>query len=445
MRYFNRILKILQLLFFVALTWGIIYFISCTSPHNKGSLISLLPKETTFKASIHTERFIKTFLTDAFFKSTITSTEAKHFIPKKQNQKQKIITGGVDFRSEVVYFQDVWRKQSSDGILFRITNYDSFKTFQQQFKEYTIQFNENYGVVYLTSDKTSKKTKEHLIQKAQSIISNKPKISNKDESSIINVYYKGNKNTYMKNISLGATVQNERILLTGKGTKNQIKSHQSNNYYSITNTKEKEYLEIQSGQLPDSIYNYIDVIFNEIGIELPTMNYQQLLVYGFNIDNSKGKTVFLPNFDGVFRFNKTLDIQSKIDSICLVDQKIKKNSDDSYLVREYIYYFKQLSSNEVYFGTSPNIDMQKLEGNPLTFIRGNPSALLNIEADGFVAQIIMMLPQVKYTKQFFENVDCLDIHTENISEKKINIIGEMRLKKGKMMSVEMVKYLLLFF
>ena len=107
------------------------------------------------------------------------------------------------------------------------------------------------------------------------------------------------------------------------------------------------------------------------------------------------------------------------------------------------YHYNQLSENEIFVGISEKPSIKNIENKPAYIMRGIPTALLEIQGESFIAGFIQMLPQVRLSKQFFEDVTYFDIQAT--TEKDLmNIEGEIRLKDDQLMSVELAKYVFMF-
>jgi hypothetical protein len=169
-----------------------------------------------------------------------------------------------------------------------------------------------------------------------------------------------------------------------------------------------------------------------------------MIIYGISIENISGSTVFLPKFDWILRFDSIVDLNTQLNSFDATVERMHILDKKSIQIGGTKYFYKQISEHEIYIGITefPKIESKKTQILPL--LRGYPSAALEIEGKGIIASFINIMPQVKNTKVFMENVEYFDIHTTNENTDQLKINGEIRLKEGKMMSVELVKFILMF-
>ena len=103
----------------------------------------------------------------------------------------------------------------------------------------------------------------------------------------------------------------------------------------------------------------------------------------------------------------------------------------------------QLSENEIYIGVNENPNYSSIERIPNYSVNGYPSAVLDIDGQGFVAGFIKMMPPIKLSKQFLEDVTQFEINSEQAGD-YMEIKGEIVLNQGKLMTVELAKYIFLF-
>lgn len=212
----------------------------------------------------------------------------------------------------------------------------------------------------------------------------------------------------------------------------------------LTEPSTTKYLEFQSGQLPDSLYQYFEFVFKEIGIEIPKITSQQMLLYGLSIENIRGSTTVLPKFDWILRFDSIIDLDSQLVSINTSTDMMKIIDKKSIKIGETLYYYSQISSHEIYIGVTESPKIKSIKTQVLPLLKGNPSVLLEIEGKGLIAQLINVMPQVKNTRVFMENIEYFNIHTSDDNGANLKIDGEIRLKEGKMMTIELARFLLMF-
>jgi hypothetical protein len=442
-RKYNRVFNIIAVFIFVGFLWIITLFLSFSLPKHEDSLKRLLPDDIEVVLSVNADQLIKTLLFDALYKSEFNTNDLK--LLSRGSQSEDTQTFGLDVNSEIIMFYDLWNKMPIQGFLFNISSEKDFNQFKLKGNNDIIKTNGQQGVILYLKDNASQELINYATQFAETVISKKVAYSDTTENyEMLSLKYKGNKQSFIKDLKLKASIKDETILIQGSGKKNNPSSSSKEQYSIMTQSPKKKYLEIQSGELPDSLYQYFEFIFDEIGIEVPTVTSQQMMIYGISIENINGSTAFLPKFDWILRFDSIVNVNTKLNALDASSNKLEVIDQKSVKIGGTQYHYQQLSDHEIYIGVtkSPMIESKKMQILPL--MRGYPSAVLDIEGRGFVAQFINVMPQVKYSKLFMENVDYFNLQTIDKNASELEIEGEIRLKKGKMMSVELVKFILMF-
>lgn len=443
MRKYNQVFKFLAVFVFIGFFWIISIFLTFSFPKHKDTLKDLLPDDMEIVVSVNTDLLIKTLLFDALYKTEFSDSELK--LLKEGTQSQKAKSFGVEINSEIVMFYNKWNNTLIQGFLFNISNNKDFNQLRLKGKNDIKKSNGSQGVILIINDEASDEMIAYATQFADNVVSEKStEKSPKDKAELLCLKYKGNQDSYIQDLTLNIEIKDEKITLKGQGKKNNELSFSAENYNMFSKAPTAIFLEIQSGHLPDSLYEYFDFIFNEIGIKVPKVTSQQMYIYGMSIENISGSTTFLPKFDWILRFDSIVDIDSQLDSMNAANERVHIIDQKTIQIGGSKYFYKQISAHEIYIGVTefPAIESTKTQILPL--MRGFPSAILEIEGKGLIAQFINVIPLVKNTKVFMKNVEYFDIHTVDEDTDSLKIDGEIRLNKGKMMSVELAKFILMF-
>lgn len=412
-------------------------------------LLSHLPSGTTAVIKVNNRQIIKRLLFDALFSSDFTQNELDQIDFNKRDRE--LPSSGINLSENVLIFRDTWQEKSFTGFLFKLIDQKDFARFQWKNEGIVKTFNEHIGCIIVLPDGVDE-TEEYfqlyasnLLQPNTDKLKPKTALENTDTESLVHLYYSGSEDSYVQDLSMEASVNRSVISFNGRGYKNPAISYDSLKHHVMTTPGKEKHLEIQAAELPDSLNNYIDILLREINLEFPQVMSQQLFLYGTMIDNIDGSTMFLPLFDGVFRFSQEVNIRSQVDSLCQNGMSsVERITESCIRIGQIDYHFKQLSPTEVWIGITGKMNFHEETGAPLPRLKGYPAAALVIEGKGLIAQIAQMLPPVQYTKALFEDLEYFDIHTEEGVENQLLVKGEMRFKGNKNASLELFKYLLKF-
>lgn len=439
-RKINLFYKFLLTICLLVFLWSALVVLIFSTPKNRTSLKQYLPEDIDMVISVNMHKLITTLFIDATYKTDFNSKDFKLF-------KNKDITNenpfqGVDFNSEAVLFYDTWEEHFAKGLLFNLSNEKLFNKVDQQKKNIVRFANKDRGVLIYLNDDASQRTIDHYASFAKKIISKQSTPSTPPPSNgIINLTFRGNKFSYIQDLALTIQLKDEHLLIKGTGKLDSIlpirKTHM------IEEPTDRKYFEVQSGKLPDSAFHRINELTKNLDFKLPEISSQQLLIYGISIVKANGTTLVLPKLDCILRFDTTVQMDTIL-------QNINRSSTNINLIDNHLeignikYHFKQLAKNEIYFGVSKSPVIRNVKKRIVPLTKGFPSAVLDIEGDGIIAKIINLMPQIKNTKLFLKNVEYYDIHSEFVDNHHLDIVGEVRLKKGEMMSIGLAEFIAKF-
>lgn len=441
--------KVIYSLLLLTIFWSSVWIVSLLNTSSDNSLINHLPSGVNTVIKVNNRQIFKRFIFDALYCSELSKNE---FDQLKFNKTDvDIPSTGINISQNIFIFQDSWKNESITGFLFKLEDKNKFAVFKIKRSNIVKTFNDELGCILLLPEEVSREATDYFeLYAADLLLPNKDKLKakiallNSNKNSLFHLFFSGSNDAYVQDLSLETFIDKSTITFEGVGLKNPIISYDSVEHHSMDLPEKELFLEIQAGQLPDSVYGYIDLLLEDFDLELPHIVSQQVFIYGFMIDNLNGSIAFLPKFDGIFRFDNTIDIVNEIDSLTTNFKKVERIDSNKIRIGEINYYFKQITDNEIWIGTTENIVINKVEGAPLPRLRGNPAATLMIEGKGIIAQFAQMLPPVQYSKKLFNDLEYFDLHTELTSDDKIRVTGEMRFKDNKTASIELMKFLMKF-
>jgi len=440
---YNRVFNVIAVFIFVGFFWAITLFLTFSFTEKRDSLKELLPNDVEVVLSVDTDQLIKKLLFDALYKTEFEDNDLLLLNKGKDSDQAK--TNGIALNNEMVIFYTLWNKIPIQGFLFNVSNKKAFDKFELEGKQNIKKSNGTQGIILMLKDNASEDLREYASTFSDDVINKKYKKANaKENLEMLSLKYKGNEHTYIQDLHLNAKIEDERILINGSGKKNKELTFSLEQYSKFSQPANDKYLELQFGQLPDSLYKYFKIIFDEIDIKVPEVTSQQMLIYGSSIENIRGSTTLLPKVDWIIRFDSIVSIDEQLGAINESSNRIFFMDKRSIEIGGTKYFYQQISDFEIYIGVTESPKFQPVKTQILPSIKGNPSVLLDIEGKGFIAQFVNVMPIVKNTKYFMGNIEYFDIHTIEENNEDLKINGEIRLKKGKMMTVELVKYLLMF-
>lgn len=428
--------------------WVVVFMLPLLINKASDELLHHTPDDAVSVVTVNNREIFERFLFDALYTKGFSENELEQL--EFEQSDIEIKSSGIDFRENVVIFQANYSEATLTGFIFHIADEESFSNFELRDEDEIKYFNNTIGCVLLVPEKYKKTDRLYFENYAKNVVNNRMEqlppylVNTMEDDKLINLYYKGHESTYIQHLNLSARIEGSSIHFKGEGKKNPNITYESGTYSQIKTSGQTPFLEIRAGQLPDSVYSYFDVVTNNFHVKVPAITSQQIFFYGFMIDNINGSTAFLPKFDGVFRFEDSINIANAVDSLCLHEKRVSRETETCIKVGELLYHFEQLSPFEVLAGVSKDLELEKINKAPLPLIQGNPAATLTFEGEGIIAQIAQMLPPVKYSKKLFNDLEYFELHTEDGGEDKLLLRGEMRFPNEQKASLEIFKYLMKF-
>ncbi len=430
-------------------SWILLLLIPLFTAESNLNIQKHVPESATSVIKINNNIIFKRLFFDGIYGGNLTQNETQQ-IDFESNELEFPKTG-IDWKQQVVIFQENQDQEASiNGVLFSLNNPKQFASFEFGERQPIKYFSDDIGCLIYLPEKSTPEQRAYYERKAQIIIndphevprhfSSSQKAHGKDE--LLELFYKGSSKHYIQNLQLHTYINGNSLLFEGVGDKNPALHYTCGTYSQLQEPARNPFLEIRAGQLPDSLYAIMDQLMSSYAMELPPITSQQLMIYGVQIENVSGSTVFLPQFDGVFRFQDSLDFGVVIDTMSTRASLIEVNSANTFSIGTTNYHYEQLSPKEVVVGISKNPVLSQVNEPPLPLLRGNPEALLNIQGEGIIAQFAKMFPPVKYSRKFFHDLSYFEFHTREIGENKLKITGEMRFPKKKKVSLEILKLLI---
>ncbi|WP_123776080.1 hypothetical protein [Brumimicrobium aurantiacum] len=412
--------------------WSIVFFVAFANKKPQFSNRNLIPIEVESVITIHSHLVIKSFLTDLLFKADLDQETAELFIPKKKSESSKL---GVDLTSEIILFQDIWKSSNAKGVLVNITDEAAFQRYNFDDKNLIKVSNNKFGVIILLDKNISEKDKKHYEALAKNIIDSKYKSEEITVQTEMIVLEHRNATSKFK---VKMDLRGKILEINGSGPSiGPLKAQQMHQFKAL----DSNYLELQTRATDLHQFNFLTPFIKTLGINIPKIKAQQIALKGITIQKVSGATLPIPDMDWIIQFEEDINVDSLLFKLNSRYSAAIDFKNQQFKIGEILFKYKQLSPSEIHIGVN-NLAVEQLNKTPQFALKGNPDAILNIQGNNFVAGFIKMLPQVKYPKKFLEDIEHFNIHT--IQEGEImKIKGEIKMKEGKMMSIEMAKLVML--
>lgn len=427
--------------------WVLLLLVPLLTDKSDNHLQKHLPADASAVIKINNNIIFKRLFFDGIYGGNFSKNEREQL--DFESDDAKFPKTGVDWRKQVLIFQENFDQIKATGVLLSLNNPKRFAAFKFEASKTIKFFDGNIGCLFFLPENSTEEHRAHFERIAQEIVNHPHETSQfftahpvDEKDELLELFYEGSSKNYIQKLELHTYIDDNSLYFEGVGHKNQALDYACGTFSQLQKPALEPFLEIRAGQLPDSAYAMIDQLTASYALTLPAITSQQLMIYGITIDNVSGSTVFLPQFDGVFRFEDSLNFKAVVDSLSARASVIEVDSPHSLTVGTTRYHFEQRSPYEVVIGISEKPALSQVSEPPLPLMRGNPEATLNIEGEGIIAQFAKMFPPVKYSRKFFHDLSYFEFHTKAMSEERLKISGEMRFPEEKKVSLEVLKLLI---
>lgn len=412
-------------------------------------MFKYLPADAVLSMRINNDVLIRRLAYDFIFQAEFSDSELDQLEFKSEGNSLPGM--GVDVTQEIMLFYEKWQHKDLMGWLVHLSNPEEFDAFEFE-KPHIIKSRSGMlGCILILSETPVESEHTLFVQYAEDIL-----VPNKDRSetkryfereppkSLIQVFFEGEPGGFLQKTGLSIGFDKNKLTIEGAGKRNPIMDYEVKPLHYIVSKDSTVSLEIRAGVLPDTLSKYIQIVFDEANIQLPTIISQQIILQSFGIENIKGKMVVLPHFNGVFRFDHPVNLEKILHNMDGFGSSIKDLTPTSFRIENVVYHCRQLSSNELFIGINPNCTIEVLEDNRFFLMAGNASSLFTIEGKGIVAQFAQLTPEVKNSKLFLNSVEEFEVYAISEGNDSLKIQGTMRFAQGKHASIEFLKYIIRF-
>lgn len=439
--------SILSILVLLVGLWIVFYTAKFLNVKGTSDLEQFIPKDAQVVVRTNSKSIIKRFLTDVLYKSDFERKTLEKFNLRESNQDFKGF--GIDITKHIIFFYEDWREKDVIGILVNLSDVKDFSALGNNKNIFTAT-NGKYGcLLYLPSAKNNNKDvfsiyTEDILKRNRDTSLAKLNLKKFGKSNgHFDVYFSGNQKSKINDLILQLTISNEEILIEGQAKKNPTIVKDTLPEFFLK-TESTNHLAFKIGSLPDTLEYYLSSVLNKIHVNLPKIKSQHIQLYGVGLENVASEMVVQPYFDGIFRFKDTLTLSNKISQITDVNDKIATISVDTIKIGNTNYFLKQLSNKDVFIGVTPNPEIYVEENAPIFYIKGEPEAILNINGNGWIADIARAIPQIRNSNSFFKEIEQFEIEAREGNNLDVTVQGKIAFAKNEQATLKIIDFFLSF-
>jgi hypothetical protein len=447
---FAFIQKFVAALTILSVLWLLLVITRLSIGISDNRLHQFLPVDAAITLRMNNDVLVKRVIYDFLFQSDLTKDERKQLTFKGEGVTLPSL--GIAASKEIIVFYEDWNKKDLIGWLVHVSDPNSFDSYIFESENIIKARADNFGCILILSKVPENEYEKELFQLYADdiLVPNKDRsegrryFAHASKSSIVELFFEGDKGGYLQKSGVSVDFHKNELRISGEGRKNPLMDYRATPQYYLIPDTTTDFLEIRAGALPDTLAKYIKGVLQEVGIALPEIVSQQIILEGFELDNFKGSMAVIPRFNGIFRLSGKLDIASIMERLQDMEPTLKVTSSSSFELGKVTFHLKRLSENELFIGVDEFSVIEQRIDERFFLLAGNAAALFTIEGKGFVAQMAQLIPEVKNSKHFLNTLEKFEICATTSTNDRLIIDGVLSFPAENQASLEFLKYIMRF-
>lgn len=339
--------------------------------------------------------------------------------------------------SELILFIEKWEDESIIGILAKTSTTLQIDSLFNSFPQLVYATSNELICALFLPDELAEQNRQLFQNYAIDLLSPNPDKTNArlafaktNINAIFHLYIQGDKESYLQETDLQIFIEGNEIKLSGKSYSNPLFEGDTLKRHKITPPNSTKNFAVTIHDFPDTVAHFITNLYKNL--ELPIeqkMISQQLISYGFELVNHDKQLLILPLIDAVIRYKDELPSPSS-------------NEIDTLQLGSRVFFKKQLSPHEFYIGLSPEPTFV-MDSTSSFSLKGSPAVLMNIEGEGFIAQLTQGIPIIQTSKAFLQDFELFNFTTYPSTDKgKVQLEGTLQFADNQTASLKLLGFLL---
>lgn len=404
-----------------------------------------VPNEANIVLKINSSTIIKSTASDLIFKNKLNPDQIGNFDNYFSEESQ---SDGINYEATSFLFTENWNNHEVIGFIVNLNNEDDFdKAFKSE-ENSVIVHNKSTGIILtvLSADDIDMSLYENygkdLINgEIKNATERLPFVSTVTDESMMEYYIKGNSRSFMQDIVGDVRMQNNKVILNASANRNSIFSKDKILDFKSYNKSTNQAFEVTSGKLPDTVMTFFQNTLNQADIYLPEIQSQSIQYFGSKVENIEGKMMVQPQFDGIFRFYKDVNIKEKSEKFSNLNERVMDSDSSHIKIGTTTYYLHQINQDHIYIGVHENYQFDYNSDSTVFSVKGNLKNLFALDGKSYVVSIAKLLPAFKNSKWLADQIDNFDVNAKPSNNfNTLNIQGEITFLEEKSPALVLAEY-----
>ena len=428
----NNIIKLIQTLLVLTVVWVIFFVSRSILKKEQSNITDHIPNETEWFIKIDGSKLL-----DKGFSSLMTKehlNEISDLLNKRESTDSKTSSKGIDFQSDMVFFEFGLDSNKYYGAICNISNKKNFKknVLNELSNKYAVRPIDNYAIII---------TSNGGIQKPYSLNNVVQKLSfgnNSDVKKLELTKSDFNIKFLMNHINgeLRSDIDNSIISINGNFNLNKEDSlfnQSSSPFIGLT----PKGFHISTSIIPIEFNAVID---NNLGFDFP-----EIVSFSLNhrSTNLSGASLSSLAFDSdlLLSFKDSISVTQVLEPLLFLNH-IDSLDSISFNHAGIKHYYHLINSNHLYIGSKQFREEMLIKQNYHVLVNGSPKHLIDIKGDGFARSLLGMFPEFTASEELFNNIQNTNITLKQVNNHHLVCNGEVTIKTGHSSYMEILKFIL---
>lgn len=351
---------------------------------------------------------------------------------------------GIDYLSDIVFFEMPYKKTVVKGVLVNLSNGTLFRKNMAKSKN-SFAVKKDIGVVLFPSEKGDLPTK--LNRFASEILSKMQPKSNlqlkNGDRKLIETSTFGSvfgMHSFFTTSNIGIDIQNSSLYFSGVLAQDEKAKLQPKTVGKIV---QPSGMHISTSLVPVLLSDTLNFFLKQFNTSFPVISEVSLNYHGTKIVNHSSGFYVLPQMELLVTCKNTIEIEKILENAELQTYLGYKLVGNSMRFQSEKLYFKQVTANSFYIGRMEKPTFEKGNTSYYLNMNGSLKPLISIEGGGMMLAFLEMLPIFRASKNLAEHTEFVQLKLSKNGNKIANLEGEMRFKKTYYPMTELTRFLLI--
>lgn len=438
MQFKKAIASFLSTIVLFSIAWMVLLFSQGMLETNENKNVEYVPSDALFAMRIDGRELAEKTLFSIFLESKdeeILSMIQESFAENKSKEK-KWIKDGVDYMSDIVFFQLEHESIRLNCILLNVSNEGLFKKYHSNELE-ICAVKDGVGIIIPFNSSSKNSDLQGLANKIVSSPQNgelSASIHHPQAGRFVEaVIHSKTKDKSTFSFELA----HNSLLMNG-----EMEFGSSKKTLPIHKKLQPKGLHVSTSMIPAELSDTLNTWLKQFGVQVPALKELSMNYMSTTVINHSSGFFIVPQMELYVECVAPFAIKSLTESDSIASYIDCKLNEGWIEIQDEKLYYKQISPTSFYLGVSENPVFTSVPKNNYLIISGNLAPITAIKCGGLMSTILEMIPEYRAGKTFASRAEKIDFSIVKIDAKKAKISGDIHFKSGYFPMNEVLKLLI---